>query len=162
LHYLSDEEAERKTENETRLKYSGGRLLDSHLNELVVYLAKEYEESLTKIQHYNLLNIHKELSYNVKNKTEDELIAMIQRSYLFETFKGENNKSKDYKDENNRESDDDLVIPNHQIVVFVINNIVDLHYQAFNQVENLYIFNEDNNNSDVAMNEDHEFNLEEL
>ncbi|CAG8712284.1 13264_t:CDS:2, partial [Cetraspora pellucida] len=102
-----------------------------------------------------------QLSYNVKNKTEDELVALIQRSYLFDA-EDKNDISEDYKDENNGESDDDLEIPNHQVVVLVINNVVDLHHQAFNQVGDLYISNEDNINSDVAMNEDHEFNLEEL
>ncbi|CAG8758144.1 14205_t:CDS:2, partial [Racocetra fulgida] len=102
-----------------------------------------------------------QLSYNVKNKTEDELVALIQRSYLFDA-EDENDISEDYEDENNGESDDDLEIPNHQVVVLVINNVVDLHHQAFNQVGDLYVSNEDNVNSDVAMNEDHEFNLEEL
>ncbi|CAG8668640.1 7066_t:CDS:2, partial [Cetraspora pellucida] len=102
-----------------------------------------------------------QLLYNVKNKTKDELVALIQRSYLFDA-EDENDISEDYEDENNRESDDDLEIPNHQVVVLVINNIVDLHYQEFNQVGDLYVSNEDNVNSDVAMNEDHKFNLEEL
>ncbi|CAG8630801.1 25100_t:CDS:2 [Dentiscutata erythropus] len=56
----------------------------------------------------------------------------------------------------------DTIIPNYQVVVFVINNIVDLHHRAFNQVGDLYVSNEDNINSDVAMNKDYEFNLEEL
>ncbi|CAG8595803.1 3203_t:CDS:1, partial [Scutellospora calospora] len=103
----------------------------------------------------------KELSYNVKNKTEDELVALIQRSYLFDA-EDENDISKDYKDENNEESDDNLEILNHQVVVLVINNVVDLYYQAFNQVGDLYISNEDNVNSDIAMNKNHKFNLEEL
>ncbi|CAG8796523.1 3802_t:CDS:2, partial [Dentiscutata erythropus] len=102
-----------------------------------------------------------QLLYNVKNKTEDELVVLIQRSYLFDA-KNENDISEDYEDKNNEESDNDLEIPNHQVVVLVINNVVDLHHQVFNQVGDLYVFNEDNINSDVAMNEDHEFNLEEL
>ncbi|CAG8790887.1 15163_t:CDS:2 [Dentiscutata erythropus] len=73
-----------------------------------------------------------------------------------------NDISKNYEDENNRESDDDLEISNHQVVVLVINNIVDLYHQVFNQVEDLYISNEDNINSNIAINKDHKFNLEEL
>ncbi|CAG8605709.1 8956_t:CDS:2, partial [Scutellospora calospora] len=61
-----------------------------------------------------------------------ELVVLIQRSYLFDA-ENENDISEDYEDENNGESDNDLEIPNHQVVVLVINNIEDLHHQAFNQ-----------------------------
>ncbi|CAG8632899.1 4912_t:CDS:1 [Dentiscutata heterogama] len=105
--------------------------------------------------------MHKELLYNVKNKTKDELVAMIQRFYLFKVSEDENDVSEDYKYVNNKELDDDLVISNHQIVV-LINNIVDLYHRAFNQVEDLYVSNKDNINFDVTMNEDHKFNLKEL
>ncbi|CAG8788440.1 21387_t:CDS:2, partial [Cetraspora pellucida] len=170
-HYSS--EAKRKTKNKhvQNILEEDHWILRRHLNELEMHLAKEYEgESLDDeirskyleiaIQR-QLSNKKTKLSYNVKNKTEDELVALIQRSYLFDA-EDENNISEDYEDENNGESDDDLKISNHQIVVLVINNIVDLHHQAFNQVEDLYVSNEDNVNSDVAMNKDHKFNLEEL
>ncbi|KAF0513377.1 hypothetical protein F8M41_017792 [Gigaspora margarita] len=69
--------------------------------------------------------MYKELSYNIKNNSEDKLVAIIQRSYLFDASE---NKNDVYEDENNKESDDDLEISKHQVVVFVINNIVDLHH----------------------------------
>ncbi|CAG8806417.1 42397_t:CDS:1 [Gigaspora margarita] len=118
-------------------------------------------ESLTKIQHHNLFNAHKELSYSAKNKTEDELVAMIQGLYLFD----DKNYSEEIENNNeNSESDNDndLVIPNHQVVVLVINDVVDLNHRMFNQADNQYTSNEENNNSDIAMNDDHEFNLEDL
>ncbi|CAG8490245.1 27547_t:CDS:2 [Racocetra persica] len=90
---------------------------------------------------------------------QDIQIILKSREFFHD---GENDKSEDYEDENNKESNDDLVISNHQVVVLIINNVVDLHHQVFNQVGDLYVSNEDNNNSDVAMNEDYEFNLEEL
>ncbi|KAF0467316.1 hypothetical protein F8M41_026034 [Gigaspora margarita] len=75
---------------------------------------------------------------------------MIQGSYLFDD---ENYSEEIENDNKNSESDDgnDLVIPNHQVVVLVINDIVDLNHS-----------NKKNNNSDIAMNDDHEFNLEDL
>ncbi|CAG8783232.1 18137_t:CDS:2, partial [Gigaspora rosea] len=47
------------------------------------------------------------------------------------------------------------------LVVLVVNDIVDLNHQMFNQADN-QISNEENNNLDIAMNDDHEFNLEKL
>ncbi|CAG8704679.1 2948_t:CDS:1, partial [Dentiscutata heterogama] len=41
-------------------------------------------------------------------------------------------------------------------------DIVDLNYQVFNPVNNLYISNKENHNPDIAINKDYEFNLEEL
>ncbi|CAG8739004.1 1654_t:CDS:1, partial [Racocetra persica] len=58
--------------------------------------------------------------------------------------------------------DDNLVIPNHQVTVLIINNIVDLNHQTFNLVDSSYILNEENSISDIAMNEVYEFNLEKL
>ncbi|CAG8800751.1 8727_t:CDS:2 [Dentiscutata erythropus] len=94
-----------------------------------------------------------------------QIIKFKEKEFLYKVrydSQNENDISKDYEDKNNRELDDDLEIPNHQVVVLVINNIVDLHHQAFNQVEDLYISNKDNINSDITINEDYEFNLEEL
>ncbi|CAG8835644.1 22243_t:CDS:1, partial [Gigaspora margarita] len=58
-----------------------------------------------------------------KNKTEDELVAMIQESYLF----NDENYSEEIENENNENSESDnnnnLVIPNHQVVVLVVNDI---------------------------------------
>lgn len=115
-------------------------------------------ESLTKIRHHNLFNARKELPYGTKNKTDEELAVMIQESYLFEDDENERNDSEN----NDSESDnDDFVIPNHQVMV-VINDVVDLNHQAFNLVDGSYILNEENNRSDIAMNEVHEFDLEKL
>ncbi|CAG8652940.1 10237_t:CDS:1, partial [Dentiscutata heterogama] len=69
--------------------------------------------------------------HNVKNKTEDKLVVMIQKFYLFEASKNENNVNENYEDKNNKELDDNLAIPNHYVVV-LINNIVNLHHQVFN------------------------------
>ncbi|CAG8545982.1 4363_t:CDS:2 [Gigaspora rosea] len=92
-------------------------------------------ESLTKIRHHNLFNAYKELSYSAKTKLKINCES---------------------------DDDDDLVIPNHQVVVLVVNDIVDLNHQMFNQADNQYTSNKENNNSDIAMNDDHEFNLEKL
>ncbi|CAG8788276.1 6199_t:CDS:2, partial [Gigaspora margarita] len=104
-------------------------------------------KSLTKIQHHNLFNAHKELSYSAKNKTKNKLVVMIQGLYLFDN----ENYSEEIENENNENSelddDNDLVIPNYQVVVFT-----DIQYTS----------NKENNNSDIAMNDDHKFNLEEL
>ncbi|CAG8580312.1 12673_t:CDS:2, partial [Dentiscutata heterogama] len=50
----------------------------------------------------------------------------------------------------------------YNMVVLVVNDIVDLNHRMFNQADNQYTSNEENNNLDIAMNDDHEFNLEEL
>src|SRR6266508_850902 len=98
-----------------------------------------------------------ELSYSVKNKMDDELVKMIEKSYLF-------NDTSDKEDIKDTEVSDDesdyLVIPNHEVIVLIINDIVDLNHQRFNE-------NGDNDNllhsdNDIVMNDDTEFNLEDL
>ncbi|KAF0493530.1 hypothetical protein F8M41_021387 [Gigaspora margarita] len=83
---------------------------------------------------------------------------MIQESYLFEDDENDGNDSENNDSESD---DDDFVISNHQVIV-VINDVVDLNHQAFNLADDSYILNEENNISDIAMNEVHEFDLEKL
>ncbi|KAF0502402.1 zinc finger bed domain-containing protein 1-like [Gigaspora margarita] len=67
------------------------------------------------------------------------------------------NYSEEIENENNENSesdnDNDLVISNYQVVVLVVNNIVDLNHRMFNQTDNQYTSNEENNYSDIAMND---------
>ncbi|CAG8800239.1 14223_t:CDS:2, partial [Gigaspora margarita] len=77
------------------------------------------------------------LSYSTKNKTEDELVAIIQESYLFDN---ENYSEEIENDNENSELDD-----NNDLVT-----------------DNQYTSNKENNNSDIAMNGNYKFNLEDL
>src|SRR6266542_5950809 len=98
-----------------------------------------------------------ELSYSVRNKTDDELVKMIEKSYLF-------NDTSDEEDiEDIEVSDDELdyfVIPDHEMIVLIINDVMDLNHQRFNknEVNNNLLYS----NNDIAMNDDTEFNLEDL
>src|SRR6266498_6001649 len=104
-------------------------------------------ESLFKIRHYNLTNMRDELSYSVRNKMNDELVKMIKKLYLF------NDTSNEEDIEDTEVSDDEsdyLVIPDHEVIVLIINDVVDLNHQRFNE-------NGDNDNllhsdNDIAMN----------
>ena len=97
------------------------------------------------------------LSYSVRNKMNDELVKMIEKSYLL------NDNSDEEDIEDTKVSDDEsdyLVILDHEVIVLIINDVVDLNYQRFNE-------NGDNDNllysdNDIAMNDDIEFNLEDL
>src|SRR6266540_3671362 len=76
-------------------------------------------ESLSKIRHYNLTNMQNKLSYSVRNKTDDKLVKMIEKSYLL-------NNTSDEEDIKNMEISDDeldyLVIPDHEMIVLIIND----------------------------------------
>ncbi len=94
---------------------------------------------------------------SVRNKMDDELVKMIEKSYLL-------NDTSDEEDIEDMEVSDDesdyLVIPDHKVIVLIINDVVDLNHQRFNE-------NGDNDNllhsdNDIAMNDDTEFNLEDL
>ena len=98
-----------------------------------------------------------ELSYSVRNKMNDELVKMIEKSYLL-------NDTSDEEDIEDTEVFDDkldyLIISNYEMIVLIINDVVDLNHQRFNE-------NGDNDNllhsdNDIAMNDDTEFNLEDL
>ncbi len=74
---------------------------------------------------------------------------MIEKSYLL-------NDTSDEEDIKNMEVSDDeldyLVILDHKVIVLIINDIVDLNYQRFNE-------NEDNDNllysnNDITINDD--------
>ena len=88
---------------------------------------------------------------------DDELVKMIKKSYLL-------NDTSDKEDIEDMEISDDesdyLIILDHEVIVLIINNVIDLNYQRFNE-------NGDNDNllhndNDIAMNDDIEFNLEDL
>ena len=98
-----------------------------------------------------------ELSYSVRNKINDKLVKMIKKSYLL-------NNTSDEEDIEDPEvfdnKSDYLVILDHEVIILIINNIVDLNYQRFNE-------NEDNNNllhsdNDITINNNIEFNLKDL
>jgi len=85
----------------------------------------------------------------VRNKIDNELVKMIEKSYLL-------NDTSDEEDIKNMEVSDDeldyLVILDHKVIVLIINDIVDLNYQRFNE-------NEDNDNllysnNDITINDD--------
>src|SRR6266498_770021 len=114
-------------------------------------------ESLFKIRHYNLTNMRDELSYSVRNKMDDELVKIIEKSYLLNDTSNE----KDIEDmEVSDDESDYFVISDHEVIVLIINDVMDLNHQRFNK-------NGDNDNllhsdNDIAMNDDIEFNLENL
>src|SRR6266498_4708925 len=114
-------------------------------------------ESLSKIRHYNLTNMRDKLSYSMRNKTDDELVKMIEKSYLLNDISDE----EDIEDTEIFDDESDyLVISDHEVIVLIINDVVNLNYQRFNE-------NGDNNNllhsdNDIAMNNNIEFNLEDL
>jgi len=93
----------------------------------------------------------------MKNKMDDELIKMIEKSYLL------NNTSDEEDIKNTKVSDnksDYLVIPDYKVIVLIINDVINLNHQRFNE-------NGDNNNllysdNDIIMNDNTEFNLENL
>ena len=98
-----------------------------------------------------------ELSYSVRNKMDDELVKIIEKSYLL-------NDTSDEEDIENTEISDDesdyLIILDHEVIVLIINDIVNLNHQRFNE-------NGDNDNflhsnNDIIMNDNTEFNLEDL
>ncbi len=88
---------------------------------------------------------------------DDELIKMIEKSYLL------NNTSDEEDIKNTKVSDnksDYLVIPDYKVIVLIINDVINLNHQRFNE-------NGDNNNllysdNDIIMNDNTEFNLENL
>src|SRR6266540_7209683 len=100
-------------------------------------------ESLFKIRHYNLTNMRDELSYNVRNKMNNKLVKMIEKSYLL------NNTSDEEDIEDMKVSDnklDYLVIPDHKVIVLIINDVVDLNHQRFNENgDNDNLLHSDNN-----------------
>src|SRR6266511_5873935 len=87
-------------------------------------------ESIFKIRYYNLTNMRDKLSYSVRNKTDDKLVKMIEKSYLL-------NDTSDKEDIEDTEVSDDksdyLVISDHEVIVLIINDIVDLNHQRFNE-----------------------------
>ncbi len=98
-----------------------------------------------------------ELSYSVRNKMDDKLVKIIEKLYLL-------NDTSDEEDIKNTEVFDDeldyLIISDHKVIVLIINNIMDLNHQRFNE-------NRDNDNllysdNDITMNDNTKFNLENL
>ncbi len=98
-----------------------------------------------------------ELSYSVKNKTDNKLVKIIEKSYLLnDTNNEENIEDMEVSDDES----DYLVIPDHEVIVLIINDIVDLNHQRFNENgDNNNLLHSDNN---IVMNDDTEFNLEDL
>ena len=98
-----------------------------------------------------------ELSYSVRNKMDNELIKMIEKSYLLNDI----SDKKDIKDTEVSDNESNyLVISDHKMIILIINDVVNLNYQKFNK-------NGDNDNllhsdNDIAINDDTEFNLEDL
>ena len=66
-----------------------------------------------------------ELSYSVRNKMDDELVKIIEKSYLLnDTNNEENIEDMEVSDDES----DYLVIPDHEVIVLIINDVVDLNY----------------------------------
>ena len=88
---------------------------------------------------------------------DDELVKMIEKSYLL------NNTSDEEDIENMEVSNDELdylIISDYEVIILIINDVVNLNHQRFNE-------NGDNDNllysdNDIAINDDTEFNLEDL
>ncbi len=112
---------------------------------------------LFKIRHYNLTNIRDELSYSVRNKMNNELVKMIEKSYLLNDTSDEED-IEDIKVSDNES--DYFVILDHEVIVLIINDIMNLNHQRFNENGNndnlLY------SDNDIIMNNDTEFNLKDL
>ncbi len=88
---------------------------------------------------------------------DDELVKIIEKSYLL-------NDTSDKEDIKNTEVSDDksnyLIIPDYEVIILIINDVVDLNHQRFNENrDNDNLLHSDNN---IAMNDDTEFNLEDL
>src|SRR6266540_5979055 len=88
---------------------------------------------------------------------DDELVKIIEKLFLLNDISDE----KDIKDMKVSDDESDyLVISDHKMIILIINDVVDLNHQRFNE-------NRDNDNllhsnNDIAMNNDTEFNLEDL
>src|SRR6266542_3007751 len=93
----------------------------------------------------------------MRNKTDDKLVKIIEKSYLL------NNISNEEDIENMEISDDKsdyLIISDHEVIILIINDVIDLNHQRFNKNRNNdNLLHSDN---DIAMNNDTEFNLEDL
>ena len=71
-----------------------------------------------------------ELSYSVRNKTDNELVKIIEKSYLLNDI----NDEEDIEDtEVSDDESDYLVIPDQEVIVLIINNVIDLNHQRFNE-----------------------------
>jgi len=88
---------------------------------------------------------------------DDELVKMIEKSYLL-------NDTSDEEDIEDMEVSDNkldyLVISDHEVIVLIINDVIDLNHQRFNE-------NGDNDNllhsnNEIVVNDNTEFNLEDL
>src|SRR6266540_4119110 len=88
---------------------------------------------------------------------DDELVKMIKKSYLLNNTSDE----EDIEDiEVSYDELDFLVILDHEVIILIINDVMDLNHQGFNKNEdNDNLLHSDNN---IAMNDDTEFNLEDL
>src|SRR6266542_2731491 len=93
----------------------------------------------------------------MKNKIYDELVKMIEKSYLFNDISDKENI------EDIEVSDDKsnyLIILDYKMIILIINDIMNLNHQRFDE-------NGDNNNllhsnNDIVINDNTEFNLENL
>ncbi len=87
----------------------------------------------------------------------NKLVKIIEKSYLLNDTSNEED-IKNMKVSDNKS--DYLVISDYEVIVLIINDIVNLNHQRFNE-------NGDNNNllhsnNDIIINDNIEFNLEDL
>src|SRR6266540_3721228 len=93
----------------------------------------------------------------MRNKMNNKLVKIIEKSYLLNDTSNEED-IKNMKVSDNKS--DYLVISDYEVIVLIINDIVNLNHQRFNE-------NGDNNNllhsnNDIIINDNIEFNLEDL
>ena len=87
-------------------------------------------EDMAKIRYYLYSNIKNELNYESKERSEEELRSLIQGSGFFD----DNDEDYDEGDsEDDSEGEEGLEIPNEDIYVLIVNEMVDLNNPIFNE-----------------------------
>ena len=91
-------------------------------------------EMMAKIRYFLLSNVKSELNHT-KEETETELKILVEECGLFNESDDEDGEEDDINPFNEEEP---LEIPNHEVSVLIINNIVDMNNLIFTE-ENLLI-----------------------
>jgi len=87
-------------------------------------------EDMAKIRYYLYSNIKNELNYESKERSEEELRSLVQGSGFFD----DNDEDYDEGDsEDDSEGEEGLEIPNEDVYVLIINEMVDLNNPIFNE-----------------------------
>ena len=87
-------------------------------------------EDMAKIRYYLYSNIKNELNYESKERSEEELRSLVQGSGFFD----DNDEDYDEGDsEDDSEGEEGLEIPNEDVYVLIVNEMVDLNNPIFNE-----------------------------